>query len=55
MLQQSVVNSSYTPSGQVAGFDRSAVDRWREHLDPLLQRWFLLWCRKPLAEFGYQL
>lgn len=54
MLQQSVINSSYTPGGQVKGFDLVAIDRWREHLDPLLQRWFLMWCRKPLAEFGYQ-
>ena len=53
--QQSVVNSSYTPGGQVKGFDLTAIDRWREHLDPLLHRWFLIWCRKPLAQFEYQL
>ncbi|HWQ16141.1 MAG TPA: sulfotransferase [Roseiflexaceae bacterium] len=53
MLRQSVVNSSYAPTGQVQGFDATAIDRWREHLDPLLQRWFLLWCREPLLRFGY--
>ena len=55
MLQQSVVNSSYSPTGQIKGFDLAAIERWREHLDPLLHRWFLLWCRKPLAENGYEL
>ena len=54
MLQQSVINSSYVPNSQIAGFDMSAIDRWREHLHPLINKWFLLWCRKRLVEFGYQ-
>lgn len=54
MLEQTVVNSSYVPKGQVTGFDASAVDRWRNHLHPVINRWFLLWCRKHLLEFGYQ-
>jgi hypothetical protein len=55
MLRQSVINSSYAPAGQVQGFDATAIDRWREQLDPLLRRWFLLWCREPLLRFGYAL
>jgi hypothetical protein len=54
MLQQAVINSSYVASGQVAGFDPVAVDRWRAHLHPLINRWFLVWCRNQLLEFGYQ-
>jgi hypothetical protein len=54
MLQQTVVNSSYVPSGQVKGFDAAAVDRWRAHLHPLINRWFIFWCRARLLEFGYR-
>ena len=54
MLQQTMVNSSYLPDG-AAGFDGAAADRWREHLDPLLNRWFILWGNKYLRESGYQL
>jgi hypothetical protein len=54
MLQQTVVNSSYVSGGQVKGFDTTAVDRWREHLHPLINRWFVYWCRDQLIEFGYQ-
>jgi hypothetical protein len=54
MLQQSVPNSSYMPRHQVQGFDSAAIDRWRKHLDPLVNRWFVLWCKKQLLEFGYQ-
>jgi len=52
MLQQTVVNSSYLPDG-AAGFDREAVDRWRRHIDPLVNRWFSLWCKPWLKKFGY--
>ena len=53
MLQQTTINSSYLPDG-AAGFDRAGVDRWREHLDPLLNRWFLLWCGNELQKLNYR-
>ncbi|RPI35098.1 MAG: sulfotransferase [Chloroflexota bacterium] len=54
MLEQSVVNSSFVQKDQVvAGFDIGAIDRWREHMDPLLKRWFLFWCKKELDDFDY--
>lgn len=55
MLQQTVVNSSFVSrQDQVQGFDISAIDRWREHLPPVINKWFVLWCEKHLLEFGYQ-
>jgi hypothetical protein len=55
MLEQAVVNSSYLPRGSVgeAGFDRNAVDRWRDHLSPLARWWFVRLCGRRLAQFGY--
>jgi hypothetical protein len=55
MLQQASVNSSFVPRNQIQGFDSQAIDRWRKHLHPMLHKWFLLWCKKHLLEFGYQL
>jgi hypothetical protein len=55
MLQQSVQNSSFVPRRQVQGFDPSAVDRWREHLSPAINQWFVFWSKKHLLELGYQL
>ncbi len=54
MLEQSVLNSSYLPKNSLAGFDTQAIYRWREHLDPAINRWFVLWCGRELQEFGYQ-
>jgi Sulfotransferase family len=54
MLQQVVVNSSFTPEGQVQGFDTQAIDRWRKHVHPIIHRWFNFWCKNYLLEFGYQ-
>jgi hypothetical protein len=36
------------------GFDTSAIDRWRNYLHPLINKWFVLWCKKYLVQFGYQ-
>jgi Sulfotransferase family len=54
MLQQTVINSSYLPKSQIKGFDTSAIDRWRRHIDPMINRWFVMWCKQNLLEFGYQ-
>lgn len=54
MLQQTFTNSSFVPRNQVHGFDMSALDRWRKHLHPAINRWFVMWCRRSLLEFGYQ-
>lgn len=53
MLNQTFTNSSFVPRNQVQGFDRSAIDRWRNNLHPLIGRWFVRWCRAQLLEFGY--
>jgi hypothetical protein len=56
MLQQTVVNSSFVSrDDQVQGFDTSAITRWRKHLHPVMNYWFVLCCKKQLLEFGYQL
>jgi len=55
MLRQTVINSSFIPrKGQVQGFDTSTLERWRKALHPAINRWFLLWCGRQLADFGYQ-
>ena len=53
MLSQTVVNSSFLPDGGV-GFDAGSITRWRKHMDPLLQRWFLMWLGAKLREYGYE-
>jgi hypothetical protein len=56
MLQQKVVNSSFgTPDSWAEGFDTTSNERWRNHIPPTVNRWFLTRCRKYLLEFGYQL
>lgn len=52
MFEQTVVNSSYFPDGAI-GFDAASTDRWREHMDPVLKRWFSIWCRGDFERFGY--
>lgn len=55
MLSQPVVGSSFVPrKDQKQGLDTSTVDRWRRHLHPILDKWFVFWCKKYLLEFGYQ-
>ncbi len=53
MLQQLVLNSSFLPKRQRAGFDTSAISRWRQYIHPVVNRWFALWTARHLAEFGY--
>lgn len=53
MLSQTVVNSSFLPDGGV-GFDAGSVTRWRRHIDPLVQRWFLMWLGPQLRDYGYE-
>jgi len=54
MLEQSVLNSSFLPKNSLPGFDTQAIHRWRGHLNPAINRWFVLWCGRQLQEFGYQ-
>ena len=53
MLDQLVLNSSFLPKRQQSGFDKAAVDRWRQYLHPWINRWFIFWCESQLIEFGY--
>jgi hypothetical protein len=55
MLEQTFINSSYLPKGQTTGFDFAAVDRWRKYIDPAINKWFILWCKKYLVDFNYQI
>jgi hypothetical protein len=56
MLRQRVVNSSFgTPDSWPEGFDAAANERWRSHIPPAVDRWFVAWCRRHLLQFGYQL
>ncbi len=55
MTEQLVLNSSFLPKRQRAGFDTSAISRWRQYLHPIINRWFALWCGKHYAEFGYNI
>jgi hypothetical protein len=55
MLHQSVVNSSFVPKGQPqAGFDIDAIDRWRRHIHPSINKWITFFCEKQLKVYGYQ-
>jgi hypothetical protein len=55
MLELSYQNSSLVPRHQAQGIDVSTSNRWRNYLHPLTNRWLLLWSKKYLVEFGYQL
>ncbi len=54
MLDQVVHNSSYQPKLTGAGIDRSAAERWREHMPAATERWLLTLCRSEMAALGYQ-
>jgi hypothetical protein len=49
-----VVGSSFEEERHVArGFDRRSVDRWRDHVHPLVKAWFGIVGRRELSRFGY--
>jgi len=51
MLEQMVISKGFQ-EGQ-AGFDAGAIDRWKHHIPPWIDTWFLLWFKKYLKGFGY--
>lgn len=51
MLRQFVVSDGF--QAWQDGFDAHAADRWREHIAPWANRWFVFWFRKHLKQFGY--
>jgi len=51
MLEQKVISRGFQ-LGQ-SGFDSRAANRWQEHIDPWINRWFSFCFRKYLHEFGY--
>lgn len=53
MLAQKVINTGFTSERGKVGFDKRAIDRWKDHIDPLSRAWFSLWAKKYLKEFGY--
>jgi hypothetical protein len=53
MLDQTTRNSSFRSPDEVRGFDRAALDRWRDVLEPSLRWWFRVWCGRTLLSFGY--
>ena len=55
MLNQPVVGSSFVPrKSETQGVDTSTIDRWRNHVHPVIDKSFVFWCKKYLLEFGYQ-
>ncbi len=54
MLEQVVHNSSYQPKQTGAGIDRSAAERWRQHLPRATERWLLALCGSEMAALGYR-
>lgn len=51
MLEQKVISRGFR-LGQ-AGFDAQAATRWKEHIPPWINAWFLFWFSKHLKELGY--
>jgi hypothetical protein len=50
-----VVGSSFEEERHAAqGFDRRSVDRWRDHVHPLVKAWFGIIGRRELRRFGYR-
>jgi hypothetical protein len=41
------------PDGSL-GFDAGTITRWRKHMLPLVQRWFLMWLGPQLREYEYE-
>ena len=52
-LEDVTSNSSFTNQRGKPGIDAGAADRWQEHIDPWVNRWFMFWCGKQLEQFGY--
>ena len=52
-LEHVTSNSSFTNQRGKPGIDAGAADRWQEHIDPWVNRWFMFWCGKQLEQFGY--
>jgi hypothetical protein len=53
MLGQKVINTGFASRRGIAGFDKQAIDRWKDHISPLSRAWFSLWAKKYLNELGY--
>jgi hypothetical protein len=53
MLEQVIHNSSYQPKLTGSGIDRSAAERWRQHLPLLTERWLSALCGSEMAVLGY--
>ena len=53
MLQPAQFGSSFAAKGG-RGFDKRALDRWREHLAPWMRTWINLLTGSRLAQFGYE-
>jgi hypothetical protein len=51
-----IIGSSYQPERIVpGGIDEAAGERWKEHINPLVDAWFSMLGRKHLKQFGYQM
>jgi hypothetical protein len=49
-----VVGSSYQSRRRGAnGFDQRTLERWKDHINPLIRAWFSILGRKHLRRFGY--
>lgn len=52
MLDVPMADSSFE-SERKRGFDKSAIDRWKAHLDPLERKTIKLMLKGPMEEWGY--
>ncbi|MCL4299799.1 MAG: sulfotransferase [Anaerolineae bacterium] len=53
MLEQVVINTGFKSEMGKSGFNENAVDRWKAHINPLANAWFLFLWKQQLKEFGY--
>lgn len=55
MLEQKAINvgTGFTARREKIGFDKQAINRWKEHISLWAQLWFSLWAKKYMKEFDY--
>jgi len=54
MLSIPTVDSSFSNEQKTrSGFDVQTLDRWKKHIAPWMNKWFIFWGKKTLQNFGY--
>ncbi len=55
LMNISYQNSSVRSNQYKKGYDLYAIDRWKNSIKPIINKWLILWCKKHLIKFGYPL